>query len=81
VRLLAIGNIRAAEFPHPYSQMSSGFLSDPVVIGEIDGADLPAEGVLAHKAFPHQKLDKGLPRDKQGERSATIRMRMLPGVG
>jgi hypothetical protein len=22
-----------------------------------------------------------LPRDKQGERSATIRMRMLPGVG
>ena len=57
--LLAIGNIREAEFLHPYSQMSSGFLSDPFAIGEVDGADLPAEGILAHKAFPHQKLDEG----------------------
>jgi hypothetical protein len=40
--LLAIANIRAAELPHPYSQISSGFLSDLMAMGEIVGADLLA---------------------------------------
>jgi hypothetical protein len=41
------------------SRESVNLLSDPLAIGEVDGADLPAERILAHKAFPHQKLDEG----------------------
>ena len=57
--LLAIGNIRAAESLHPYSQVSGSFLSDFIALSDIVGAEFFAERAPAHQAFVDQKLNKG----------------------
>jgi hypothetical protein len=57
--LLAIGNIRAAESMHPYSQVSSSFLSDFLALSDIIGAEFFTERALAHQAFVRQKAPQG----------------------
>ena len=38
-------------------------------------------GLVLASALPAAAAQRQLPRDNQGERRATIRMRMAPGVG
>jgi hypothetical protein len=44
---------------HPYSQVSSSFLSDFLALSDIIGAEFFTERALAHQAFVRQKAPQG----------------------